>query len=196
VSVNTNPFYDVRDVLDDATYPDRWFLQAPVDEAGIEVDPRIFTYSKPVNVTHRLWLPLRGPGTPLDFTFADFGMPVVTRAVGEAIFSLAPEAVQRIPVSVESTGQPYEILNILSEVRCLNEERSVYQRWTEADGRPDKVGQYRGVNPIVLDAGRAAGHHIFRLGGWKVIVIVSEQMKRVLEGINTTGIQLAKVEVT
>ena len=164
-------------VTDDIDLRGRWHLRSPVTGSGSVLDPRIFTYARPVDVAGPLRLPLRRPGKPMDFTLADFGMPVAHRALAEHIESIAPGAVQRIPVTVEGESEPYEILNILPEVYGLDEDASEIMWWTEADERPEKIGQYRMITHTVIDPARAGDALFFRLGGWKIEIICSARFQ-------------------
>src|ERR1043165_534973 len=130
----------------------RWFLQGPVTRSGLEVDPRRFITAEPFSTKDPLRVPLRQKGTPLEFTFADFDMPVVSPEVGTIFSSLCGSDVQRIPASVDGRAENVEILNVLCKRPCLDESRSQsITRWTENDGRPDKVGQLRMVIGLRID---------------------------------------------
>ena len=61
-------------------------------------------------------------------------------------------------------------------------------KWTEKDGRPDKVGKYRHLGDLTIDSSRTNGHHIFRIRDWEIALIVSERVKDALNGIDDLGI--------
>lgn len=189
-------YFRLVDAPESDVGPERWFLRGPLDSDGNEVDARGFVRGISVSFPDRLWVPLREVGTPLDITFADFEVPIVRQQVASLLESIVGGAIQRIPVSVESTGDRYEILNIVSKVRCLDEERSVYKWWTEADRRPDKVGKYRGVNPIVITAALAEGHDLFRIEGWEVALIASNKVVAALRTARSTGVKFVPLETT
>ena len=193
-----NLYYDLRD---DVEFPGRWFLRGPVDSLGQKIDERVFTEGTPVGRVVPLWtgdttiavppfrIVPRECGVPLDFTFADFDMPVLKAELAEALTALAPDAIQRIPVDVESANGKYEIVNIIGKVKCLDEERCVYKWWTDADNRPEMVGRYRGVGPIVIKPELAAGRNIFRIAGWEIAVVVSQRIKDLFESLEVTGVK-------
>lgn len=168
-------------LLSDMKLPDRWFLRGPVGPGGTEIDPRDFTECRPLDVAGPLRIPLRRKGVELGFTLADFGMPVVWRSVVDALAELDPGAFQRFPVTVEGSGGEFDIVNVLAKVLCLDESRSEVSYFTEADGRPDLVGQYNMVLNLHVDPEVIGDHHLFRIDGWEVAIIVSEAAKRILE---------------
>lgn len=182
--------YRIRDNLD---IPGRWFLRGPVDEHGVEVDPRMFTVGRPVELDGRLRVPLRSDGSPLDFTFADFDMPVVRRETGELLQRLAPGTCMRMPVEIESHGSGFEILNVTKTVRCVDEGRSKIMYWREGDGRPEKVGQYRMITLLRLSPDLADATPMFRLDGWHIALVVSAAVRGALLEAETTGVAFEEV---
>ena len=175
-------------LCDDMQMPDRWHLRAPVLPSGEEIDARLFTGGRPVDPPASLRLPLRQPGRPLDFTLGDFDMPVATRPLAEYLARLAPGSVQCVPVSIDGEADEFVILNVLRSVRCLDEASSKIQYWTAADGRPEKVGQYRMVLNETIDAQRAAGFDLFRLGGWEIVIVCTDRVKQDLEKQGFSGL--------
>lgn len=180
-------------LLDDIGHPNRWFLQAPVDPTGAEVDPRLFTAGAPVAVAGPLSVRVRQAGHPLDFTLADFDMPVVCCGTGELLSQLAPGDVQRVPVRVDGREEPYEILNVVTRRQAIDERRSVITRWTEEDGWPEKLGQYFMVSRLAIEPEAAAGAGIFRLTGWEIAVVVSDTVRRALLAHEVTGVKFEAV---
>lgn len=170
-------------LLDDMSVPDRWFLNGPTDSRGQEVDPRTFTSGGYVEIVGGLTISLRQAGTPLDFTLADLGMPVVRREIGELLTRIAPTEVQMIPAKVETQSVSYAIVNVIPVVRCLDEEKSEVMVWGESDGRPDKVGQYRMVTDMKIAPDRVGATQIFRIDGWKIALIVSQRVRDALSGV-------------
>jgi len=158
-------------ILDDMDASDRWWLASPVDAQGRELDPRIFTEGGPVADPGARSVPLREDGAPLDFTFADFDMPVVTAELGARVAALGPGAVQRFPVRVEGADGPYEILNVTREVRCFDEAASEIQYVTEDALRPERVGKYEMVVEAVIDPALVSGECLFRVAGWEVMLV-------------------------
>jgi hypothetical protein len=173
----------------------RWFLGPPYDPAGNEVDPRIFTDGVPVSVHSSLTIPVRELGDKVDFNFCAFDMVVTPRAFNVELEKLVGSAIQRIPVTVEGEGDRFEILNICESVLCLDESRTEHvMKWTADDGRPDKIGKYRMIIGMKIDPAAAEGHHIFRVAGWYLALIVSEEVKRFFEAWNISGLEYRRVD--
>lgn len=197
--------------IEDDVYVDgRWYLNGLRDGLDRELDSRDFTYSRKLGpdgglrislyeeereiaVELPLKMRLRRKGQPLDITFADFDVPIVTRAVGEVIRDIAHSDIQLFPVRVGSRKEEYQVLNIISRPDCIDKEHSEIEWWTEEDDEPDKVGQPRMVCDLRIDANRVGGAHILRPAGWDVVVIVSDVLKTALERAEATGVRFAEV---
>jgi len=180
-------------ITDDHAFAGRWFLRSPMQADGSEVDPRAFTRAQPTPTFETLAISLRRAGVPMDFTLADFDMPVVSRALGATIERLAPGAVERIPAQVAGTNGEFEILNVTRAVRCLDENKSSIQYWTAQDGRPDKVGQYRTIVALSVDPALASGELLFRLQGWTIALIASDSLRTEFEKAGFTGLVFSEV---
>jgi hypothetical protein len=177
-------------LADDEELPGRWYLASPLTPDGQAFDPRVFTSARPVDVTGLLRLPLRRPGRSLDFTMADFAMPVARRSLAEQMDRLAPGALQRVPVAVEGTAAgDYEIITMLREVACVDEAETHVVRWTPEMGLPDMVGKYLYLANIVIDPAKTNGAALFRLAGWKAAIVCTETVKPGLEAHPWTGLR-------
>jgi hypothetical protein len=173
-------------------FPGRWSLGSPFREPGERIDPRTFTRGAPSEWTEALFVKPSVEGTPLDFTFAAFDMPVATRELAERLQQLSPDEIQLFPIRVIGSDQEHRIVNFTQIVSCLNEARTHVEFWSEKDGRPDKIGQYSLVSEIHVDPTKIGNHKIFRLGGWKIAVICSQEVKDLFEQYEATGARFWK----
>ncbi|MBD3640342.1 MAG: hypothetical protein HUJ18_05045 [Marinobacter sp.] len=180
-------------VLADPKAVNRWHLKAPVTACGIEIDPRNFTSGTFYTGETSLDLQLRRLGQPVDFNFCDFDMLVVKREINSNLERNFGDAIQRIPVRIQNFQEEFEILNVLNVVDCIDEVKSEYLKWEPQDGRPEKIGAYRMMTKLVIDPEKAKGHSIFRLDGWKIAVIVSDEIKKYLENRSVSGIVFQQV---
>jgi len=155
----------------------QWFLGDPHDPAGRMVNPDSFTGGERVEVPDGLVVPVDNPGRPLDFSFGSLTMPVVTEPVGALLERIAPDDVQRIPVHVQGRTEPYEILNVVRIVDCIDRERTNGKLWTAEHGEPEEIGGYGMVFELRLDPNRIGDAQIFRPAGWIVVVAVTEEVK-------------------
>lgn len=71
---------------------DREYLCGPVNSVGESVDPRLFTGGAPLDADkfRGLHVPLGRCGEPMEFTLADFDMPVVRTDLAQSVSLVAP----------------------------------------------------------------------------------------------------------
>ncbi|WNG41791.1 hypothetical protein F0U61_04195 [Archangium violaceum] len=180
--------------MDDRQSPSRWHLGAPVDEQGQEVDPWQFKKGKVLELEGVLRFPLDVPGEPLDYCWAAFSIPVVQGRVVQLFERLHVQDVQFIPARVEGHEAPCFILNALRIVRCIDDVRSRrVEYWKPEDNRPDKLGEYRVVSGMRIDPARVGDARIFRPWGWRVALIISEELKQAMEQEGLTGTRFVEV---
>lgn len=171
----------------------RWYLKAPLDASGNELDARVFTQGLRYLGALPLMIPLRRYGDLVDFNFGDFDMVVTPAKINAEIERQLGPQVQRISVEIESGNKDFEILNVLDVVRCIDKQSSEFTIWTENDGRPDKTGQFRMITQLRIDANAAEGHCLFRIAEWPITLIASEDIKKILESNVTTGVAFEPV---
>lgn len=166
----------------------RWFLESPRDEKGEWFPPYTFTAGHPIEPPGPLKLPLRRPGKPIDFTLADSAMPVANARTTELFERIAPGAIQRIPITLEAERDPYFILNVTRTVDCIDlQATEEVEYWKPEHGRPERVGDFRMVFGLRVDRLKAGGHPLFRLKGWTIALIASEEIKLALEREKVLG---------
>lgn len=159
----------------------RWYLGHPRDAAGADVDPRLFLEAQSVAVREPVRVGIRHDGTPLDFTLADFDMPVLRKDLAVAIAMLAPMDIQLISAFVDGSSTEYAILNALTKLHCLDEAASTVTYWTESDEEPERLGQYKMVIEPKVHIACVGSSKVFRIDGWEIALIVSDEIKRVLD---------------
>jgi hypothetical protein len=177
--------YQIKDHLE---YPGRWFLQAPIDKEGRRIHPAEFLKGINLVLSEPVHIPLRRPGECLDFTFADYGMPVINQRIADFLKAICADEIQLFSASVDGSAQEHFILNILNLKDCMDMTHSVYDLWKEADNVPENVGKIFGVFDLKIDPNRFAGADICRIPDWKVPIVVSERIKVFLESNKFTGI--------
>lgn len=183
-------------VVDDMEFPNRWALDDPVSINGIEVDWWVFCEGEWFDHVHPVSIAVRIAGKPLAFTYSLLGVPVVSQQLAAIIRRACPDSVQLIPAAVEGCEQTYWVINPLTLYECVDDEASITTKWTEADERPDKVGQYRMVIKLALDGKRIGNDPMFRVKEWEVALVVSEDLKAQMESVDTTGITFRQLEVS
>jgi hypothetical protein len=170
--------------LTDDIYADDHRCLGDIVDGKVVVDADLFTSTKPYTGSKRLSIQV-DDGPDFDFSLAAFDVPIVSTKLARLLERIAFREVQLIPVTIGGkTG--YFILNTLQKVSCLDEQLSVYTKWTETDGRPDRMGQYRMVSEVRLNSDKANGIHVLRIEGWDVPLVVSD---KVVEEIQSSGIR-------
>jgi hypothetical protein len=182
------------DFMDDRRSLTRWHLGAPVDEQGQEIDPWQFDEGRMLELGCVPRFPLDIPGDPLDFCWAAFTILVVNSRFVRLFERLNVRDVQFIPARVDGHPEPYFILNPLRVIRCIDDARSEEVRyWKPEDGQPEKVGEYRVVAGMRIDPAKVGDARIFRPWGWRVALIISEDLKQAMEQEGITGIRFVEV---
>lgn len=157
------------------------------------IDAREFTegrrYIGPMPAT----VHLRQEGSSPAFTFGGFDLPVVSDRVVTALSALCPNDIQCLPVSVGLFATGFQILNVIATADCLDEARSSFEKWTPSHNRPDRVGDYRLVVALKVDPNRTQNRHMFRIRGWHIALVVSEEVKNTLEAIDNLGVVFEEV---
>lgn len=172
-----------------------WFLGHPIDAQGRELeDPWQFGVGKPAHFQGQVGFPVDVEGEARDYSHAAFCTPVVNARLAAIFQELAPNDVELIPVEVNSHAGPYFILNALHVVKCIDDEATEeVQYWTEEDGVPRKVGTYRDISGMRIDPAKVGDAKVFRPWGWKVALIVSEDIKDAMERAGITGAKFEAV---
>jgi hypothetical protein len=182
-----------RILADDTRYPNRWFLDEPVAASGEQIDARQFTYGLPYVGPLPELVPIDQTGREVAFNLAAFDMPVVTEQLARTVRSISPGEVESFPVTIGTSLPGFVILNAVCREAAMDESRTEILRWKPEDGRPDKVGRYRTVTNLAIDAARTHNRHIFRVYDWEIALIVSERLREALNDIEDLGITFSPV---
>lgn len=184
----TKRYFDLRV---DAYVRERWYLSEPTNLAGEEVDDIwAFIQGRPVEIAERLRIPIFRPGRPLDIDFAGAGQtPIVSARVASVFREIAANDVQLFPVEVEGQSEPYFLLNVAREVRCIDDAACREVQFFSADEElhADRAGQYRSVIGLRIDKSKVVNERVFRLWGYHVALIVDAEIKEALERAGITG---------
>lgn len=166
-------YFELRDHI--AAIPERWHVGSIVNAEGDE--PALGRGL--LCGDHMLRAMVSKSGVELDFFLTSFNVPIARARLAERIRSLAADDVQCIPVDIDGQND-FAAINVVRIVSCVDEEGSEeVKRWTESDARPDRLGGYRSIIGLKLRSGTIpSGTHVFRVSGWLVTLVVSEEMKR------------------
>lgn len=113
--------------------------------------------------------------------------------MAQVVFAAAHGDVELVPLSVAGqTG--FEVLNALRIVRCVDEARSEFIKWTKDDHRADLAGQYRQITRLRLDTDAIPEDaDLFLIESWRVALIVSDVVKDAMEHAGCLGAKFAAV---
>ena len=180
-------------ILDDGELAGRWWLKSANEPGGNPVDPELFGEGRFLSIRTPLTISIRYKGEPLDWTFADFDMPVVSKRTAALLRNICGDDLQSFAATIDGYDGDFEVLNFLKVIRCLDEKKSDVMFWKEGDGRPDKVGQYRQVANMRIDSSQISDANIFRIAGWEIALIVSERIRHSLVEYKTSGVRFVEV---
>lgn len=175
---------------DDVTVPGRWNLDEVCSPDGDE--PPL---ADGIHCPNGGLVAVVGQkGMALDFSLTSFGVPIARSRTAEAIAAVAGRDIQRLPVSVVGHSEPFEVINVLRVIDCIDEGRSEYLKWTGSDHRSDLAGQFRMVSKLKLSlTAIPADANVFRLAGWLVGLIVSERVRSEMEAVGCKGARFQDV---
>jgi hypothetical protein len=124
---------------------------------------------------------------PLDYCLTSFAVPVAHHRLAEAMASIAPNDIQRLPLDIP--GHPgYEVINVIRMLDCLDEPRSKVELYPPGYHRASLVGDYMIVEEPHMDQSRIPPDtHAFRVARWNIAFIVSEVMKDAMEKAGCKG---------
>ncbi|WP_224240402.1 imm11 family protein [Hyalangium gracile] len=180
-------------LYDDVYVPRRWHLNTPIDSHGHEVHDWDFKRGTRVDITGRLRIPIESAGRPLDFSEAGIMIPVVHVRVASMLAERAANDVQLLPAEIDGYPDQYLVLVVTRLIRCIDEKASRIRLWTQEDGLPEKVGQYRDIRGLRIDKASVGNAQVFRPQGWEVTLIVSETIKDALDRMGATGTKFEEV---
>jgi len=180
------------DLFDNVYIPGRWHLGEVLAQDGSEPDlegGRWFDGPGPL-VTE-----VTDEGRALDYCITSFNVPVASVRLANAVSAVARSDVQCIPVMVPGQAGMMMVLNSVRVIRCLDETRSEFSKFTKDDRvRPDLAGQYKSVPKLIVDPKAIPPDaHFFRIEDWFVTLIVSEAVKDAMERVGCVGAKFTDV---
>ncbi|WP_225414394.1 imm11 family protein [Stigmatella hybrida] len=174
----------------DVDVPGRWYLAEPAQPSGVEIDDIWrFSLGQPVDLRETLRIPLYRPGRSLDFTTAGAGRTPILSARAATVFrELASLDVQLFPVEVEGDPEPYYLLNVARQIRCIDDAAcEEVQHYPRHGVQAHRAGEYRSVSGLRIDPSKTGDARVFRLWGWSPPLIVDAEIKQALEHAGIVG---------
>jgi hypothetical protein len=203
-----NTYFSLEDAL---AINNRWFLNGLRNSSGIVLDSQELTRGHKFVATNSILLSLRDKdqiievpfplhigirrsGAPLDFTFADFDMPVVSKRIGDLLEAIVGPDIQRFPVRIDGVKGVFEVINVVRLIDCIDTRNSEIQ-WYEPhnDIRPDLAGKPEMITKLRINSDLADGSDIFRLSDWKIALIVSDRVRSAFIKAKVSGVSFRQV---
>lgn len=146
----------------DSGLADQWILTDLRTRRGEPVDSLLtFERGRTYRGSSDLVYPEPAGGKPAGWMWAEIMTPVVTTAVAELLWSVAPRDFQRVPVRIGARTDAFEIVNITSVVDCIDLSRAKVREATSY--APGEQRRFITVEPLALDERRLAGANLFRV---------------------------------
>ena len=183
-----------RILADDNLFANRWFLDEPFAENGQEIGSRLFTLGKPYKGPPPNFVPVQQGGKPIAFNLAALDMPVVSPEISLIFKEIAENDCDFFPVTIKPNNVNMVIVNVIRRLECVDESRSEkIIRWEPKDNRPDRLGFYRSIRGLRIDPMKVNNHHIFRIFGWEISLIISEAIYSKIKGVDNLGVVFREV---
>jgi len=97
-------------------------------------------------------------------------------------------------VDIQGHPDQYLILVATKRISCIDDNTSEEVRyWKPEHGQPERVGDYKSVMGLRIDASKVGDAKVFRTEGWDIALIVSEDIKKSLERAKATGVKFTQV---
>lgn len=155
-----------------------WFLHAPTDRAGQELDGWRFTslmrYAGPLPL-----VTARPRGRELKFSLGEYDYPVVDEEIRQAIMVL-DDHVQFLPIKIPGVVFNYFVANVTRAVKCADLDASEFDRFGTTSGpRPELAGQIKIFYSLRLKKELIPKNcHIFRLWEHSSTLLISNSLRK------------------
>lgn len=163
-------------------------LREPMLRSGKVIDAWHFKSCQEFHSDDELVVEAEGRNEFENMMFGAFELPYVSTRLAALLSSIVGAQVQWVPVRVKNSDQKLYLLNALREIRCIDEDRSYFEKWQPGNtARPDKAGQYKWFADLMVDESRIPEVDIFRPWGWHMALIVSSRVMHAAETVGVPG---------
>ena len=183
-------YFEVKE--DFSRFADRWHLNDPFDENEKEIDSRLFRYGKAYHGLPPKTISVDVPGTEVAFTFGPFSLPVIREDFRIAIESIAKDGYELYPVEVIGSNSRFWIINVTTQIDCVDESSSKFTKFGPGTSRPDLPNNYSCFFKLIIDK-KGIESHIFRIKNFVQGLIVSEEIRNKLINIPDLGVGFREV---
>ena len=188
-------FYEISPIIDEID-PIIW-VGVPRRSNGQEVDVWMFTLGKTAEVQEELILPVKKKGGFVDFTLAEFSIPIVSERFADTIKETVMGDCQLVPARLDD-GRRIFILNVTASVECFDRKHSEFT--TEMDNIDRATGEFIApyerigmVINLMIDQAAVGKHQMFRIPSWPRPIVISGDLADKLTAAHLTGFELTEV---
>lgn len=174
-------------LIPDSSAEHGWWLGSPTNLHSDPVDAWAFTTGTHYQSDDTIIFPIKEKGETLDFTFFAFGYLVMRNSkLANGLIPQFRNSVQFIP-AVASDGTELYIVNVLNSIDCIDPAcvnsryPSIYEPRSKA-GKPQMVIELRLIQNKIMDL------PIFRVEGWQIPIIISDELIAHIKTQKLTGI--------
>lgn len=174
----------------------RWFLNEPINSRADEwAFWRLLRAEELDGDDLRPWkTTINRNGVRLPFSFAGFDVPVLDHDLSSFFDQTCADDAQLVPLEISGQFSGHHILVAKKAIDCIDESRSRFTKWTAADGRPEKEGQYRMITQLVLDPTRVPSNvSLFRVAHWTQALVATEPLVSQLRQRAPNGLSYSQV---
>ena len=172
------------ELTDDINYPNRWYLGDIAFSDNWEL-------AKHLDPKREYEIELYREGSEMDYTCNEaYGVSVVSKKFKEALVGVAGVTFAKANIIGIRQDREFYIMAVPKELECINEEESEFTKFEVNDPvRPDKAGEYRGFFKMAVNPEKCAGFNMFRIKGFSIAIVVSEEVKQKLKSAGVLGTQ-------
>ncbi len=163
-----------------------WWPGLPKNRNGDLLDVWAFSRGVAFSVDQPIYVPIKKKGRMSDIIINGFGTPIVSTKCARLLVSLAASDIQLVPAIIEGHGDAF-IMNVVSVIDCLDFERSRVDFFPDDFYDQTKAGTPRMVSCLTIVESQAAGHHLFRIQGWQVAIVASQEVVHLVQKECLTG---------
>ena len=181
------------------TFPDDKFKYLLLNKtfelvSGKKYEDYVFGQGKRIEIANELVIEKSWGKKFADFHMSLGGAFYINEKFINCLNSVGETNYQLLPIKVLPEEKPYYILNTLNIIDCVDREKSKYELWKEEDNRPDRLGDFRGFDKMVLDRSQVPnGIHFFRVKGWRIVAVATKEFIEKLQENDVKGFSLIPV---
>ncbi|MCW9715922.1 imm11 family protein [Avibacterium sp. 21-594] len=170
----------------------KWYLGEINDSLYIEQWG--FTMFPHYSIDKEMSVPIEIHGIKTDFTEnLVYGVPILSPKAKDVLlhYDIIFSA-----VNVLDNGRFFSTYYAIGVdiIDAIDEEKSKYIKYKKDDPvRPDREGDYKYFDKIVLNSSKIDGKHIFRIKGYSIYLVISEELKLRIESAGLTGFYFEEI---